>query len=449
MRARALTDREAVGQVVRLIQAAEVVAFRYADADLEDVDVDALLGVCRTTCIPVPGLAEHSQPIPNEDGTWTLYVNADDAPDVQMHCKLEHCGRYWPGSSLPRDRSVASAFALCGRLNRALCAAVDADARVAQVARLLRSADGLFAHREFNAVVKLADSALAKLERAASRTTNPAAAEAQFGAARALRIAQSYIDAEAGYRAAFRLADRGGLAGLATRSLMGAGECLGLRGNFPRADQLYRRAVRYAEANECHLERAWALHDWFLLNTEYGRFGRAERLAGDAEAAYPGRVRPVRLAHDVGWFYLLQGDYQSALDLITAALPHAETTDQKILSWGNIARAAGGLGLAGLFEEAYSEINTLALEPDAGGALVDTVLNLSYGAAMLGQYDRAEAAARKATELAAKAQRHRVAFEAEAQLGAVRDRSAAVRVGPREADGRSAIVASLCARLEV
>lgn len=447
MRTRPLSQRQRIKLLERLGESARAVAYQYGLNQLDLAAVKAMTAACRTAVVYVHGDAL-SRPIPNEDGSFVLYVSAHAPAEVQRHVILEHCARVWPGLGC-RDRVVATAFALWGAFHRAGCFSAEGSAWAGALSRVLRSHPRLFAHVRFNLALDLVDAVHARASRSGAEDVE-AAAQRAFEYARAKRIGQEYAEAEALYLRAHRIAARADLADLATVSLRGAGQCAMLRGSLPRSDGHFFRAVRYATHHERREQRALALHDWFVLHVEYGNDQRADQLAAEAEAAYPPSLPSHRLAHDTGWFYLRSGDYTNALPLLRDALLKFDCARDRLLAWGNVARAAAGSGLADEYEEACSAVGELIDGADDEGktAVPLCLLSLAYGAASLGMVPRAEGEAKRALAAATAGRLHKHAFEAEALLHALAREPQEIQRDTKEqrADRRE-VVANLRARL--
>ncbi len=91
--------------------------------------------------------------------------------------------------------------------------------------------------------------------------------------------------------------------------------------------------------------------------------------------------------------------------------------------YANLARAAGGAGDVTEFEAAWAKtwvlIDESPTSPLAAGALLD----LAWGAASLGEWQRAERAGARALTVAQQRGEHRIVLTAEAALEFIRGRS--------------------------
>jgi hypothetical protein len=136
----------------------------------------------------------------------------------------------------------------------------------------------------------------------------------------------------------------------------------------------------------------------------------------------PRHPRLAALASDVGVLWLLRGEFAAALDTLRAAHPHIAHPCDQLLSWGNIARAAGGVGDRAIFDEAWDQIWSYAGDwhnrQNAPWALMDA----ARGATSLRDWLRAERAASTARDVAKHRGEAHVLAEAESVLDSVNRR---------------------------
>jgi tetratricopeptide (TPR) repeat protein len=192
------------------------------------------------------------------------------------------------------------------------------------------------------------------------------------------------------------------------------------RGNYPAARRFLIRCLRAARRHGLRELQAKAYHDLFAIAIQTDQLAEANDLARLAFRAYGSRhPRLPVLASDIGLLWLLRGEFAPALEVLRAAHPHISHPCEQLLSWGNIARAAGGAGDRATFDEAWDQIWSYAGDwhnrENAPWALMDA----ARGATSLGDWPRAERAAATAREIAARREEAHVLVEAESVLDSV------------------------------
>ncbi|MCA1788523.1 MAG: hypothetical protein LC667_01340 [Thioalkalivibrio sp.] len=216
-----------------------------------------------------------------------------------------------------------------------------------------------------------------------------------------------------------------GVLRVSCQSILSLGTTYAARGDAPRARRHYLRGRAEARRHELREDEVIADHELFLLAVETGDHLQAARLAPSAVQGYAALNHPnlPRLAHDVGRFWLLLGDFCNAIPVIDAVLPHIKRPSEQMIVWGNLARAAGGVGNSELFERAWREVESLAAESGTGEHAARCMLGISLGAAALERWTTAKEMGGRALDLAVKRGEHRVVFEAEAHLNYISTRS--------------------------
>ncbi|MBD0320332.1 MAG: tetratricopeptide repeat protein [Gemmatimonadetes bacterium] len=192
------------------------------------------------------------------------------------------------------------------------------------------------------------------------------------------------------------------------------------RGSYPAARRFLIRCLRAARRHGLRELQAKTYHDLFAIAVQTDQFGEANDLARLAFRAYgPRHPRLPVLASDIGLLWLLRGEFAAALDVLRAAHPHISHPCERLLSWGNIARAAGGAGDRATYDEAWDEIWSYAGDwhnrENAPWALMDA----ARGATTLGDWARAERAATTAREIAVRRKEAHVLAEADSVLDSV------------------------------
>jgi tetratricopeptide (TPR) repeat protein len=217
------------------------------------------------------------------------------------------------------------------------------------------------------------------------------------------------------------------------------------RGNYPAARRFLIRCLRAARRHGLRELQAKAYHDLFVIAMQTEQFADANELARLAFRAYgPRHPRIPALASDIALLWMLRGEFEPALAALQAAHAHLSHPCEQLLSWGNIARAAGGVGDRAAFDRAWDEIWSYAGEwhnrPNAPWALMDA----ARGAASLRDWPRAERASSTARDVAMRRQEAHALAEAESVLDQVGRRIHAERTAPAAED---TVAQSLAAEL--
>jgi hypothetical protein len=203
--------------------------------------------------------------------------------------------------------------------------------------------------------------------------------------------------------------------------------------------------MRAAQRNSLHELEGMALHALFGVSVEAGREQEAGELARVAYNAYGAHSRHVpRLAQDVAYWWITQGYFSRAVPVLRSLLPHLPQPADRLMVFGNIARAAGGLGDRETFREAWVECFDLLHNAAVDERAAQGLLDLAYGAASLGLWDKAEMAAREALEIGSRRQEAKIRLTAESVIESVRHhRGLETRRRAAEADEKAAADASL------
>ena len=184
-------------------------------------------------------------------------------------------------------------------------------------------------------------------------------------------------------------------------AFLGLGNLYKQRGNFPAARRFHIRGLRAARRHAMRDIQARALHDLFTIAVETSPPAEAQELARLAFRAYgPRHPKLPALAHDVAYFWMGLGRFAPALDVFRAVQPHFADASEKLLSSGNLGRAAGGAGDRVAFEEAWEQVWSAAGEWDRLPAAGQALLEVAHGASSLRDWTRAEKAAEAARDLA-------------------------------------------------
>ncbi|MEW5931523.1 MAG: hypothetical protein AB1941_28990 [Gemmatimonadota bacterium] len=237
-----------------------------------------------------------------------------------------------------------------------------------------------------------------------------------LAAARESRDAGEHEQAESLYHRAVALARQVRDWDSYVRAHAGLGKLAKARGAYPAARKSHLRALRAAERRRLGYLRAMVLHELFVVELDCGNAAEAERYAGAAVEAYGRGHAMLRvLAFDVAAFWMTQERYADALPVFLRLLPTLDPAAQ-VLGWGDVARAAGGIGDVGTFEAARRNV---ARAPADSPRRVDALRETAHGALLLGRLDLAESLAREVAGLARAAGDHKTEFVADGLLAEV------------------------------
>ena len=248
----------------------------------------------------------------------------------------------------------------------------------------------------------------------------PADAELAHDVGRLARANGEAARSESWHRRAIMLGRQTGAWEPYARSYVSLGNLASHRGNFPQARRCQIKAYRAARRHALGEVMGMALHDLFLISVDSGEAVAAQRYARQAFRAYgPTHSRIPYLAHDLAVLWIREGQFGQALPVLQALQPRFAAPDEQLLVQANVARAAGGLGDGGVFEQAWSAADNLMILPQVGMRKAQALLNMARGATGLSRWDRAETAARGALEQATMRGESQIVFEAEAVLASV------------------------------
>jgi len=275
----------------------------------------------------------------------------------------------------------------------------------------------------------------------ATATVTPGDPGAAFAVGKLARRRAEYARAETWFRRTVALARQIGDWATYAQAFVGLGNLFRQRGNLPAARRFFIRAGRAAQRNSLHAIEGAALQDLFGVAIDTGRVDEAHQLARSAFEAYgPNSPALVRLAQDVAYWWITLGYFGRALPVLHSLLPHLPHPSDRLMVFGNIARAAGGQGDREGFRAAWDECFDLlhtnaAVDERAAQGLLD----LAHGAASLSLWDKAEMAARSAMEVGSRRHEAKIRLSAEALIESVRHhrtletRKAAAQPEPVEA----------------
>jgi len=254
----------------------------------------------------------------------------------------------------------------------------------------------------------------------------PFDASTAYTVARLARRRAEHARAESWFRRTVALGRQSGDWSAYALAFLGLGNLYMQRGNLPVARRFDIRALRAARRHSLHSVAGMTYHDLFVLAVASGRPDDAERYARGAYDEYGSdHPRLPALAHDVAYFWLQRGYPARAFPVLRALLPRIARAAERTIALANIARAAGALGDRSRFEDAWSQVWDGAASADPGERGAELLVDLAYGAASLGEWERAEQAARRAVDVATERGEAKTRIEAEAVLESAHKRSAA------------------------
>jgi tetratricopeptide (TPR) repeat protein len=145
------------------------------------------------------------------------------------------------------------------------------------------------------------------------------------------------------------------------QALNGYGAMLYHQGRGKEARPILRRVARRAEYTGRKREAAEAHHDLMAIAAENGTYREGETHGRSALILYPiSHPRVPYLVHDIGYMLCQYGLFAHALPLFDLAHPFITRPYEELLVWGNIARAAGGVGDRTRYREARSWVSEFA-----------------------------------------------------------------------------------------
>jgi tetratricopeptide (TPR) repeat protein len=193
------------------------------------------------------------------------------------------------------------------------------------------------------------------------------------------------------------------------RSYLQHGTMLFRRGAIPAARRSIVKALRRSRRQGYRQGEAWALHDLFVLEGNGGDPTRALGYAREAlEVLGPNHANLPRLAHDIAYFWLEQGEYRHALPVFLATLETIVPVARPAVL-GSVSRAAAGVGDPSVFEWARDEIVQYGPGPGVAEAWVD----IARGALALNRFEEARHAAGLAEATARARKEGRIIFLSE------------------------------------
>ena len=249
----------------------------------------------------------------------------------------------------------------------------------------------------------------------------PGDAATSYAVGRLARRRAEHARAETWFRRSVALARQSGDWSSYAMAFAGLGNLYMMRGNFPAARRFTLRAMRTARRHSMRPLHGLALHDLFVIAAQTGQADEAERLAREAFEMYgPDHPRLVYLALDVAYFWMERGRFAPALTVFQALVHHMQRLEDRLGVLANMVRAAAGAGERRLFDQTWDEVWDRMQRTQGLANAATVMLELAHGAAMLGEYERAERAAERAVQVARERAEAKTLLTAESVLDQVR-----------------------------
>lgn len=247
----------------------------------------------------------------------------------------------------------------------------------------------------------------------AAATAAPDDASQAVAVGRFARMRAEYERAESWFEHAVVLARGSG----DWQAYAGLGNLYVQKGSFPKARHYHLRCLRAARRYALHDMEGAALHNLFAVAVESDAHAEACGYADAALSAYPaGSPAILRLAQDVAFNWVSQGESHAALAVMQELLTRPEILPIRHIIQGHVARAAGAVGDCDAFERAWARVWTFLDEDNSPPGASSALIGLAYGAASLGECARAERAVRRALKLATERLESAAMLEAEKLL---------------------------------
>ncbi|HYH82418.1 MAG TPA: tetratricopeptide repeat protein [Longimicrobium sp.] len=257
----------------------------------------------------------------------------------------------------------------------------------------------------------------------AAAVVTPADSSCAYNVGRLAKLRTEYNRAETWYRRTIALARQAGDWPTYALAFLGLGNVYVQRGNYPAAERFFERALRAAGRNSLHEIEGRARHDLFGIAVERDNVARAHEMARGAFESYgPHHPSVPALVKDIAYFWTTQGYGDRALPVLKQLLPQVTEPTLRLALIGDLGRAAGFVGDRAEFQGAWGEATEMVTASPGLFTAAAAWLDLSHGALSLGAWERAEDAAQRALDGAAKLGLARVRFAAEAVMDAARRR---------------------------
>ncbi len=255
----------------------------------------------------------------------------------------------------------------------------------------------------------------------AAAVTCPHDARLAFAVGRLARQRAENARSESWFRRAIMLGRQNGDWETYALGYLGLGNLFFQRGNFPLARRAHFKGLRAARRKGLREIVGRAFHDLMAIEVESDNAARAQEYAAAALRAYgAGHPRLPALAHDTAALWASQGGFARALPVFQAVLPTLKRPHEHLVVLSSVARAAAGADQIPLFEEVWQQVWEASSTAGEGAGVAHALLHLAHGASLLGRWEQAEEAARRAARIATLRGEAQLRFETDALLDAIR-----------------------------
>jgi hypothetical protein len=224
-------------------------------------------------------------------------------------------------------------------------------------------------------------------------------------------------------RRASVLATRVGDSLTKVRSLLSLGSVAMIVGQHRRAEDYFRRALRFATRYRLQELVGEAWHDLFTIAITTNNYRAADAALKEAVRRYKrGHHRLPAFAHDLATYWMERDDFENARLVLLALLEKHWRNDPglRLLACGTTLRALGGCARAEEFDKTFGEFCELADKASETRWLAPAMLKAALGAISLRRWTLAESLLTTATQHASRTGQHDTILDAERILGQVR-----------------------------
>jgi tetratricopeptide (TPR) repeat protein len=245
---------------------------------------------------------------------------------------------------------------------------------------------------------------------------------------KAHRERQDFTRAETWLKRARRVAVWTGDSELQAQAINSLGNLKVHLGDFASGRELLVSAARLAKRKRLRERQAKVLHDLLAVSIYDGRLDEAETYATKAFSAY-GSDHPdvINLAFDVAHLWMQRGQFSRALAVLKALYPRVADDDRQLRVIASAARAAGAVGEADTFQNAWVDAWKLIDGGTVSHLRAAAPLELGLGALSLGLWDDAQVALLTAHAAAKELREGDTLARAESSLNHLSHRQAADR----------------------
>jgi tetratricopeptide (TPR) repeat protein len=234
-------------------------------------------------------------------------------------------------------------------------------------------------------------------------------------------------DAERAFTDALRIAKRRKEVARDLQSRLGLAGVTMVRGNLPRADELYIEIAADSENRNCDAEFARAVHGRAVVSMRRGTFRKAACLAYDALQLTTAPTERERILADISALLILEERFDAAQDALMILDATAISESIRAGAKVNMTILAARKGDEAMFERARAQVPTRDLLPELE---VNFLIESARGLRRFGRDGEAEPLLEQARAVALDHGLNRSLFEAEQLIAGV------VTVPARE-NGRS------------